>query len=54
MLRFRGAPALSDFRLNKLQLRLEAELATAVGLYAEFVHFADLDEPLTAREQEIL
>jgi phosphoribosylformylglycinamidine synthase len=54
MLRFRGAPALSDFRLNKLQRRLAAELGTAVGIYAEFVHFADLDEPLRAEEQEVL
>ncbi|MDP2560571.1 phosphoribosylformylglycinamidine synthase [Psychrobium sp. 1_MG-2023] len=50
----RGAPALSDFRTNKL-LTSAAELSLPVtSIYAEFVHFADLTAPLSAAELEKL
>lgn len=42
MLQLRGAPALSSFRRSQLLTRLQAELPAVTGLYAEFVHFADL------------
>ncbi len=41
MLTLRGAPALSDFRLNKLQERLQAATGVALKVYAEYMHFAD-------------
>lgn len=54
MLILRGAPALSEFRLSKLQQRLEGATGHPVSLYAEFIHFADLDEPLDEREHGVL
>ncbi|HLL56238.1 MAG TPA: phosphoribosylformylglycinamidine synthase [Myxococcaceae bacterium] len=50
MLILRGAPALSDFRLNKLLARCR-ELEPAIGrLYAELVHLVDLAAPLRPPE----
>ena len=50
----RGSPALSEFRVNKL-LELCRELSLPVtGIYAEFMHFADLTSDLDASEQEKL
>ncbi|GHA46708.1 phosphoribosylformylglycinamidine synthase [Photobacterium aphoticum] len=47
----RGSPALSEFRINKLLERCrELELPVS-GIYAEFMHFADLSAPLSAEEQ---
>jgi phosphoribosylformylglycinamidine synthase len=54
MLSLRGAPALSDFRLNKLQQRLAQAVGRPLGVYAEFVHFAELEQSLDDAEQEIL
>ncbi len=46
----RGSPALSEFRVNKL-LQLCRELNLPVsGIYAEFMHFADLAAELDAQE----
>jgi len=50
----RGAPALSEFRVNKL-LATSNELSLGVtNIYAEFVHFADLSAQLSAAELEKL
>ncbi|EMQ2878318.1 phosphoribosylformylglycinamidine synthase [Vibrio navarrensis] len=50
----RGSPALSEFRVNKL-LELCREQALPVsGIYAEFMHFADLKTELDAQELEKL
>ena len=46
MLTLRGAPALSDFRLQKLTRRIAEATGTELSPYAEFVHFVDLDRPL--------
>jgi phosphoribosylformylglycinamidine synthase len=46
MLILRGAPALSDFRLQKLTHRLSQRLGTTVQLSAEYIHFAELDQAL--------
>ncbi len=54
MLILRGAPALSKFRLQKLEQRLISALGHAVNLYAEFVHFAELEQSLSEDEQTIL
>ncbi|MBK5930130.1 phosphoribosylformylglycinamidine synthase [Halochromatium salexigens] len=50
----RGAPALSDFRLSKLEARLRASAVPDCKLSAEFVHFADLARPLDAEEEAVL
>ena len=50
----RGAPALSEFRTNKL-LASATELSLPVtNIYAEFMHFADLSAALSAPELEKL
>ena len=54
MLILRGAPALSKFRLLKLEQRLSSDLGQKVNLYAEFIHFAELEQSLNADEQAVL
>ena len=54
MLVLRGAPALSDFRLRKLEARLAAALDRPVGVYAEHLHFAELDGELEAAQRQVL
>ncbi|MCG6967406.1 MAG: phosphoribosylformylglycinamidine synthase [Chromatiaceae bacterium] len=54
MLILRGAPALSDFRLNKLQQRLAGVCAGSLQLGAEFMHFIELDGELNAAELQVL
>ncbi|MEJ1353901.1 MAG: phosphoribosylformylglycinamidine synthase [Candidatus Sedimenticola sp. (ex Thyasira tokunagai)] len=54
MLILRGAPALSEFRLSKLQQRLTGSVGRSISAYAEFIHFADLDEQLGSEESKVL
>src|SRR5215472_3725559 len=54
MLEIPGAPALSAFRIAKLLDRLTAIEPAVRGLAARFVHFADLERPLTDAERELL
>ncbi len=54
MLTLRGAPALSDFRLRKLQTRLADAIGRATALYAEFMHFVELEQALDEDEQRTL
>ncbi len=54
MLRFRGSPALSTFRLEKLLAGLRRQIPAIDAVDAEFVHFVDLLEPLTEVELSIL
>ena len=54
MLILHGAPALSDFRLNKLLAEIKQLGSSASRLNAEFVHFIDLHEPLSEQELDIL
>jgi phosphoribosylformylglycinamidine synthase len=54
MLVLRGAPALSDFRLRKLEERLQSETGRRLGLYAEHLHFVELDQSLDAQERQVL
>jgi len=54
MLILRGAPALSDFRLRKLERRLQTDTGRSLHLYAELVHFVDLEQALDADERAIL
>ncbi|HRF43745.1 MAG TPA: phosphoribosylformylglycinamidine synthase [Candidatus Competibacteraceae bacterium] len=52
MLRFRGNPALSPFRLEKLLTALRQRVPAITGVHAEFVHF--VDGTLTIPDREVL
>ncbi len=54
MLILRGAPALSEFRLNKQQQRVAEQVDRPVALYAEYLHFADVEQTLSAAQQSVL
>ncbi len=54
MLILRGAPALSEFRLKKLQQRLAESVGRPVTLYAEYLHFADIEQALDETQQRVL
>jgi len=54
MLILRGAPALSEFRLSKLESRLAECLGRPLEVYAEYLHFAELDQTLGQDEQAVL
>jgi len=54
MLTLRGAPALSDFRLQKLTRRIAEATGIELSLYAEFVHFVALERPLEEAERQVL
>ncbi len=48
----RGSPALSAFRINKLLARFQAANLPVSAIYAEYIHFADLNAPLSADDRE--
>ncbi|ADT67704.1 phosphoribosylformylglycinamidine synthase [Pseudoalteromonas sp. APC 3356] len=50
MLILRGAPALSEFRVNKILARCQQSQLPVTNVYAEYAHFADLTSPLNADE----
>ncbi|MFZ1643612.1 MAG: phosphoribosylformylglycinamidine synthase [Candidatus Contendobacter sp.] len=52
MLRFRGSPALSPFRRQKLLTALRRRVPAVTAVYAEFAHF--VDGSLTTRDREVL
>ncbi|MBE9396505.1 phosphoribosylformylglycinamidine synthase [Pontibacterium sp. N1Y112] len=54
MLALRGAPALSAFRHEKLLSALQSKVPAITALYSEFMHFADLEQDLSADEQQVL
>ncbi len=54
MLQIPGAPALSPFRVAKLLERLQALDPAVESVDARFMHFADVAQPLSAADQEVL
>ncbi len=54
MLQLRGNPALSTFRLQKLTRAIQAQVPGVSHVYAEFVHFADLEQRLDAGQETLL
>ena len=50
----RGSPALSEFRVNKLLELCREQQLPVTGIYAEFMHFADLNADLDDTEIERL
>ncbi len=49
---FRGSPALSEFRINKLLELCHQQALPVTTIYAEFIHFADLTTELSRDEVE--
>ena len=54
MLILSGAPALSDFRLEKLDSALRSRIGPVVGLETRFLHFVDAGRDLTRDEASVL
>lgn len=54
MLTLSGAPALSSFRKQKILDNLQQINSNIYSLYAEYIHFAEVSEDLTASEEEVL
>ncbi|WP_126456177.1 phosphoribosylformylglycinamidine synthase [Sulfuriflexus mobilis] len=54
MLRLRGCPALSAFRLNKLLNNVREQAPAVTAIRAEFMHFAWLEQKLSASQTEVL
>ena len=54
MLELRGAPALSPFRHQKILTKLQSTFPQISGVYAEFMHFAELNAELTESELSLL
>ena len=54
MLRFRGSPALSPFRMDKILAALKGVAPRITRLHAEFWHFAWADAELSAAQVETL
>ena len=50
----RGAPTLSDFRVNKLLDQCIQLQLPVTEIYAEFAHFAQLNDELTTDEEKVL
>ena len=50
----RGAPALSEFRIQKLLAQCEDLTLPVIDIYAEFAHFAQLNDALTSEEESVL
>jgi len=51
---FRGSPALSAFRIEKLLSQLKSTVPTISNVQAEYVHFADIQGDLTKDQSAVL
>ncbi|OOH90794.1 phosphoribosylformylglycinamidine synthase [Pasteurellaceae bacterium 15-036681] len=51
---FRGSPALSEFRLNQLSQKFQQNQLPVKSVYAEYVHFVELNQPLANEETQKL
>jgi len=51
---FRGSPALSSFRIEKLLSQLKSGVSGISSVQAEYVHFADIDGSLSDSEAAVL
>ena len=54
MLELRGAPALSPFRRSKLLQTAQSVVPGVADIYAEFMHFIDINEQLAPEELNVL
>ena len=51
---FRGSPALSSFRIEKLLAQLQPLVPAIRAVHSEYVHFADMQAELDAAGQQVL
>ena len=51
---FRGSPALSTFRVEKLLNQLQQHVACVKTIHTEYIHFADIDGELSNEQQTTL
>jgi len=51
---FRGSPVLSSFRAEKLLGQLQSSVSSITHVYAEYVHFADVEGELSAEQTTTL
>jgi phosphoribosylformylglycinamidine synthase len=54
MLIIRGAPALSEFRLQKLTQHLSDQLRVPVKVTSQYLHFANIEQTLESSERYVL
>ncbi|MFE8072058.1 phosphoribosylformylglycinamidine synthase [Marinobacteraceae bacterium S3BR75-40.1] len=54
MLELRGAPALSEFRSRNLLSQVKETITSVTSVYAEFMHFVDVDAELDEKQLSIL
>ncbi|WP_166260292.1 phosphoribosylformylglycinamidine synthase [Marinobacter salicampi] len=54
MLELRGAPALSPFRIEKLLSQVKDVVPEVGHIYAEFMHFVDLNSDLSEADEAVL
>lgn len=54
MLELRGAPALSSFRSARLLPQVQSVVPGVTDIYAEFMHFVDVAEPLSESDEQVL
>ncbi|MFA7552978.1 MAG: phosphoribosylformylglycinamidine synthase [Spongiibacteraceae bacterium] len=54
MLITRGAPALSDFRIQKLVNMLQPDITGLKSISAEYIHFSELSQSLDDEQQSVL
>ena len=54
MLTLRGAPAVSEFRLQKLVAQIAADLGEPLRLSAVFMHFVDVERALNDEQMQVL
>lgn len=54
MLQLRGAPALSAFRSQRLLNQLQAVTPSITGIYAEYLHLAEVKSELSSDELQLL
>ncbi|QIM62235.1 phosphoribosylformylglycinamidine synthase [Pasteurellaceae bacterium Orientalotternb1] len=51
---FRGSPALSSFRLTQLQQKFQQNQLPVQSVYAEYLHFIQLNRPLVSEQESKL
>jgi len=54
MLQIQGSPALSQFRLDKLLANIRTLVPELSSIYAEYVHFIDLEQSLDSHQTQVL
>lgn len=48
---FRGSPALSEFRIQGLMQKFQQNQLPVKSVYAEYLHFVELNRPLVSEQE---